>query len=84
MEQDAPVELKRKVLATVTALKEGLIERETEVRTFSLGYVISVSIYLKWTWRPWTPQLKIPLQLSHNQSQHQNGNLPCLPCCSCR
>ena len=29
---DAPVELKRKVLATVTALKEGLIERETEVR----------------------------------------------------
>ena len=33
VEQDAPVELKRKVLATVSALKEGLIERETEVRT---------------------------------------------------
>ena len=36
VEQDAPIELKRKVLATVTALKEGLIERETEVRTFVL------------------------------------------------
>ena len=32
VDQDAPVELKRKVLATVTALKEGLLERETEVR----------------------------------------------------
>lgn len=31
VEQDVPVELKRKVLATVTALKEGLLERETEV-----------------------------------------------------
>ena len=31
MDQEAPADLKRKVLATVTALKEGLLERETEV-----------------------------------------------------
>ena len=36
MEQDAPADLKRKVLATVTALKEGLLERETEVRCILL------------------------------------------------
>ena len=36
MDQDAPADLKRKVLATVTALKEGLLERETEVRCMLL------------------------------------------------
>jgi hypothetical protein len=36
VDQDAPADLKRKVLATVTALKEGLLERETEVTTHSM------------------------------------------------
>lgn len=37
VEQEVPAELKRKVLATVTALKEGLLERETEVRKLALS-----------------------------------------------
>ncbi|CAK0760991.1 hypothetical protein CVIRNUC_002818 [Coccomyxa viridis] len=37
MEQDAPADLKRKILGTVTALKEGLLERETEVRLLLLA-----------------------------------------------
>jgi hypothetical protein len=42
VEQDAPADLKRKVLATVTALKEGLLERETEVTTQSNARSLSM------------------------------------------
>ena len=46
MEQDAPADLKRKILGTVTALKEGLLERETEVRCILLLWSQYIIIFL--------------------------------------
>ena len=46
MEQDAPADLKRKILGTVTALKEGLLERETEARCILLLWSQYIIIFL--------------------------------------
>ena len=61
VEQDAPAELKRKVLATVTALKEGLLERETEVRTAAPA--MSVVSFEGGCRSPCRSLLPIPLQV---------------------
>ena len=50
VDQDVPAELKRKVLATVTALKEGLLERETEVKGRFILTVSNLNIPKRILW----------------------------------